>query len=248
MALLFKKKADRVEVDKKNLPKHIGIIMDGNGRWARKRGLPRKAGHRVGAETFEKIVDYCGNLGIHYLTFYAFSTENWKRPDDEVEALMVLLEDYLDNGLKKLAGKKTRIHFIGNREAFSPTFQAKMKHVEEETAGGKELLVNVALNYGGREELVHACQTLAKKAQAGEIAPEDISEEMISGAIYTAGQPDPDLIIRPSGELRVSNFLLWQSAYAEFWYSDILWPDFTEEDMASAILEYQKRNRRYGGV
>lgn len=244
----FKKKAEVREIDKAHLPKHIGIIMDGNGRWAKNRGLPRKAGHRVGAQTFEKIVDYCGNLGIHYLTFYAFSTENWKRPADEVEALMVLLEDYLDNGLKKLAGKKTRIHFIGNRAAFTPAFQAKMKHVEEETAGGQELLVNVALNYGGREELVHACRTLADRAAKGEIKPEDISEEMISDAIYTAGQPDPDLIVRPSGELRVSNFLLWQSAYAEFWYSDILWPDFSEKDMETAILDYQKRNRRYGGV
>ena len=244
----FKKKAVHAEIDKAHLPQHIGIIMDGNGRWAKRRGLPRKAGHRVGAQTFEKIVDYCGNLGIHYLTFYAFSTENWKRPQDEVDALMALLEDYLDNGLKKLAGKKTRIHFIGNREAFSPEFQAKMKYVEEETAGGQELQVNVALNYGGREEIVHACRTLAQKVKEGALQPEDITEEMVSDTIYTAGQPEVDLIVRPSGEYRVSNFLLWQSAYAEFWYSDILWPDFSEKDMETAICDFQRRNRRFGGV
>ncbi len=248
MALFGRKKTSLAEIDKENLPKHIGIIMDGNGRWAKRRGLPRKAGHRIGAQVFEKIVDYCGNLGIHYLTFYAFSTENWKRPADEVEALMVLLEDYLDNGLQKLAGKKTRIHFIGNRDAFSPEFQAKMKHVEEETKGGQELLVNVALNYGGREEILKACRELAQKVKEGAMSADEITEDAISDTLYTGSQPDPDLIIRPSGEYRLSNFLLWQSAYAEFWYSDILWPDFTEKDMEKAILDYQKRNRRFGGV
>ncbi len=243
----FRKKED-FTISKEHLPQHIGIIMDGNGRWAKKRGLPRQAGHRAGAQTFEKIVDFCGNFGIHYLTFYAFSTENWCRPKEEVDALMVLLEDYLDNGLKKLAGKKTRIHFIGDRARFTESFQQKMRHVEEETAGGSELLVNVALNYGGREEIVHACRALAEKVADGTLTPEEVTEDAITANIYTADQPMPDLIIRPSGEMRLSNFLLWQSAYAELWYSDILWPDFGEEDMKRAISDFQKRNRRFGGV
>lgn len=241
------KKADH-SVDFENLPQHIGIIMDGNGRWAKRRGLPRKSGHAAGAKTFERIVEDAGNIGVKVVTVYAFSTENWSRPKDEVDALMVLLEDYLDNGLSRLAGRKVKIHFIGDISAFSDAFQKKAAHMEEATRENDGLLLNVALNYGSRSEITNAVRIIAKKAETGEISSSDISEQMISDNLYTAGQPDPDLIIRPSGEYRLSNFLMWQGAYSELWFSDCLWPDFTKKDLLRAISDYQKRNRRFGGV
>jgi len=243
---LFKKSEHSVDFD--NLPQHIGIIMDGNGRWAKKRGLPRTSGHAVGAKTFEKIVEEAGNIGIKIVTVYAFSTENWNRPQEEIKMLMNLLEDYLDNGLERLAGRNVRIHFIGEMSAFSDDFQKKICHMEKATENNSGLLLNIALNYGGRAELTSALKQICKKVQNGEISYDEITENTVEDYLYTAGQPDPDLIIRPSGEYRLSNFLMWQSAYSEFWFSNLLWPDFTKENLLEAISDYQKRNRRFGGV
>ena len=243
----LKKKADH-SVDFENLPQHIGIIMDGNGRWAKRRGLPRKSGHVAGAKTFEKIVEAAGDIGIKGITVYAFSTENWSRPKDEVDSLMVLLEDYLDNGLSKLAGRKAQINFIGDMSGFSEAFQKKAKHMEEVTRENDGLFLNIAINYGSRSEITRAVKNIAIAVKNGEISEDDITEEMISDNLYTANQPDPDLIIRPSGEYRLSNFLMWQGAYSELWFSDCLWPDFSKDDLLKAISDYQKRNRRFGGV
>ena len=243
---LFKKTKHNVDFD--NLPQHIGIIMDGNGRWAKKRGLPRTGGHAAGAKTFERIVEDAGNIGIKVVTVYAFSTENWNRPKEEVNTLMALLEDYLDNGLERLAGRNVKIHFIGNQHAFSDEFQKKICHMEKATEKNSGLLLNVALNYGGRDEITNAVKIISEKVKNGEINSDDITEQTISEYLYTAGQPDPDLIIRPSGEYRLSNFLMWQSAYSELWFSHTLWPDFTKDDLLAAISDYQNRNRRFGGV
>ncbi len=243
---LFKKAEHSVDFE--NLPQHIGIIMDGNGRWAKRRGLPRTSGHAAGAKTFEKVVEDAGNIGIKVVTVYAFSTENWSRPREEVDALMTLLEDYLDNGLSRLAGRKVRIHFLGDMSAFSDSFQKKAVHMEKATRENDGLLLNVALNYGSRAEITNAVKHIAKQIENGNINADDITEQMISDSLYTAGQPDPDLIIRPSGEYRLSNFLMWQGAYSELWFSKCLWPDFSKEDLLRAISDYQKRNRRYGGV
>lgn len=246
----FKLKLKKSEhnVDFENLPQHIGIIMDGNGRWAKKRGLPRSAGHAAGAKTFERIVEDAGNIGIKIVTVYAFSTENWQRPKDEVDALMRLLEDYLDNGLAKLAEKNTAIKFIGDISAFSAEFQEKIRHVEKTTKENSGLLINVALNYGSRNEITSAVKEIASQVKKGELSIDEISEETVSNHLYTRGLPDPDLIIRPSGECRLSNFLMWQGAYSELWFSNCLWPDFSKNDLLKAIAEYQKRNRRFGGV
>ncbi len=245
---LFRKKALEQRVDFDRLPQHIGIIMDGNGRWAKKRGLPRTSGHAVGAKTFERIVEYAGNIGVKVVTVYAFSTENWRRPKEEVDALMKILEDYLDHGLERLAGRDVQIHFIGDGSAFPESFRQKQLYMEEQTAKNSGLELNVALNYGGRDEIVKAVRELAEEVKEGKINPNDIGEDDISKRMYTSSQPDPDLIIRPSGEFRLSNFLLWQSAYSEFWFSNILWPDFSNEDLLEAICDYQRRTRRFGGV
>ncbi|MBQ3022383.1 MAG: isoprenyl transferase [Clostridia bacterium] len=241
-------KQDEHKVDLENLPQHIGIIMDGNGRWAKKRGLPRSGGHAAGAKTFEKIIEDAGDIGIKVVTVYAFSTENWSRPKDEVDALMSLLEDYLDNGLERIAGRDVKIHFIGDSAAFSDKFQKKLAHMEKATRDNGGLLLNVALNYGGRAELTNAVKQIAEEVKNGEINPDEITEDTISKHLYTSGQPDPDLIIRPSGEFRLSNFLMWQGAYSELWFSDCLWPDFSKKELLEAISDYQKRNRRFGGV
>ena len=244
---IFKPKRLKAEVDFENLPKHVGIIMDGNGRWAKRRGLPRKSGHGMGAKTFEIISEFAGDIGLHSVTFYAFSTENWKRDKEEVEALMVLLEDYLDNGLTKLAGRNARIRFIGDRSAFSESFQKKQKHMEEATKENSGLLLNIALNYGSRDEITRMVRSVAEKSARGELRPEDINEKFISDMLDTAGLPDVDLIIRPSGERRLSNFLMWQCAYAELWFDDVLWPDFSKNDLLRAIADFQNRDRRFGG-
>lgn len=243
---LFKKTEHKVDFE--NLPQHIGIIMDGNGRWAKKRGLPRSSGHAAGAKTFEKIVEDAGNIGIKVVTVYAFSTENWNRPQEEVKALMELLEDYLDHGLERLAGRDVKIHFVGNPSAFSAEFQKKLCNMEKATSNNGGLLLNVALNYGSREEITTAVKQIAQKVIDGSLLIEDITESTLSEHLYTSGQPDPDLIIRPSGEFRLSNFLMWQGAYSELWFSDCLWPDFTKEDLLKSISDFQKRNRRFGGV
>lgn len=254
MIIIFKNIKDKLtkktiekEIDKENAPRHVGIIMDGNGRWAKKRGLPRSAGHRAGAQKLRIITEYAKSLGVKYITAYAFSTENWKRPKEEVNALMALLLEYLRDR-EQLAGKDVIIRVIGDRSALSDEINHEIDVVEEYTKDRDGLVLYLAINYGGRQEIVKAVKELCDGVQKGEIAAEELSEQTISDRIYTSDVPDVDLIIRPSGELRLSNFLLWQSAYSEFWFSDINWPDFTEKDFARAILDYQNRNRRFGGV
>ncbi len=243
---LFSKNQGR-EIPAELLPKHIAIIMDGNGRWAKKRGLPRKAGHSAGANSFRKIARYANKIGISYMTAYAFSTENWKRPADEVEAIMNLLRDYLkDAGNYK--DENIKVHFIGDRSMLADDIIALMEDAEFNSSDATGMVLNIAVNYGGRDELVHAARCLSEHVALKRMSAEDITEETISRLLYTSGQPDPDLIIRPSGEYRLSNFLIWQAAYAEFWFSDVLWPDFSEKHLDQAIADYVKRSRRFGGV
>ena len=230
------------------IPQHIGIIMDGNGRWAKKRGLPRTAGHTAGAANFRTITRYAASIGVKYLTLYAFSTENWNRPAEEVSALMKLFHQYLEEALRDFMDENIRVRFIGDVSAFAPDLQALIHRVDEASAPKTGMVLNLAMNYGGRAEITRAARLLAERVQRGELKPEDITEDSISGALYTAGQPDPDLIIRPSGEERLSNFLLWQSAYTEFEYFDILWPDFKPKHLDEAIEKYCGRQRRFGGV
>lgn len=233
------------------LPKHVGIIMDGNGRWAKKRGLPRYKGHIEGAKTFRRIGEFAGDLGISCLTFYAFSTENWKRPPEEVAAIMDLFREYLrelDDRKAENEEKGIKVNFIGDRTGIPQDILRMMGYSERITRKKDHVILNIAINYGGRQEIVHSVQEIAKQVEKGKLKAKDITEDMISDHLYTVGLPDPDLIIRPSGEYRLSNFLLWQSAYAEFWYSDILWPDFTEADFVEALRAYEHRNRRFGGV
>lgn len=230
------------------LPRHVGIIMDGNGRWAEKQGLGRSAGHKKGAQVFEQIVKDCNDMGIEVVTAYAFSTENWKRPKAEVEAIMALLENYLDRLEQFHREANGRLRFLGDKAPLSPTLRAKMERAEAESAANTGIQVNIAVNYGGRAELVRAAQALAQEAAAGKLAPSAITEELLSDRLYTHGQPDPDLIIRPSGEQRLSNFMVWQAAYSEFVFMDVLWPDFNREHLTAALWEYARRNRRFGGV
>lgn len=240
---------EKFQFDPARLPKHIGIIMDGNGRWAKKRGLPRTFGHREGAKVFRKIVEYCGDIGLEYLTVYAFSTENWSRPKDEVDSIMKLLEQYIDDAfVHQDENQKFRTKFIGDISALSSVLQEKIRRIEEVVSNKNGLMVNIALNYGGRDEIVRAAKQVAHQVQTGALPLEKMDQETFSQYLYTAGQPDPDLIIRPSGEERLSNFLIWQAAYSEFVFMDILWPDFTPRDLERAIVEYQQRDRRFGGV
>lgn len=240
---------EKFQFDPTRLPRHIGIIMDGNGRWAKKRGLPRTFGHREGAKVFRKIVEYCGDIGLEYLTVYAFSTENWSRPKDEVDSIMKLLEQYIDDAFQHQdENQKFRTKFIGDISALSPVLQEKIRRIEEVVSNKNGLMVNIALNYGGRDEIVRAVKQVAQQVQTGALPLEKMDSEIFSQYLYTAGQPDPDLIIRPSGEERLSNFLIWQAAYSEFVFMDILWPDFTPRDLERAIVEYQQRDRRFGGV
>lgn len=238
-------------MEERNVPAHIGIIMDGNGRWAKQRGLSRSEGHKAGAQVFRRICDYADEIGVKNITFYAFSTENWRRPPEEVSALMDLFRDYLNEANERQgenAEKGMHIRFIGHREGMPEDIIELFDTTEENSREANRINVNIAINYGGRLEITDACKILAQKVKNGELNPEDITENDISNYIYTAGQPDPDLIIRPSGEYRLSNFMIWQSAYSEFWFSDILWPDFTEKDLDRAIDDYNKRTRRFGGV
>ena len=232
--------------DKLILPEHIGIIMDGNGRWAKKRGLPRNAGHKKGAEVFEKISRACRDLGIKYLTVYAFSTENWKRPKEEVDGIMNLMRGYLKT-MAKAKNEHIAVRFIGDRTPFDSDLLELMEVAENAEVGEVVTTVQIALNYGGRDEIVHSVREIAKKIASGEILPEDVTEDMISVNLYSETS-ECDLIIRPSGEERLSNFLLWESAYSEFVFMDVLWPDFTKSDLEKALEEYSKRNRRFGGV
>lgn len=235
----------------RQLPEHIGIIMDGNGRWAKQRGLNRWDGHKEGANVFRKICSYACDIGIKSITFYAFSTENWRRPPEEVAAIMDLFRDYLgeaEDRENENIKKGMQMHFIGRRDDMPDDIVSLMETAEENSKDANRIKVNIAINYGGRLEIVEAVKKIAQKVKNGEMQPEDITEDDISQNVYTAGQADPDLIIRPSGELRLSNFLLWQSAYSELWFSDILWPDFTTDDLDKAIDDYNNRNRRFGGV
>jgi undecaprenyl diphosphate synthase len=232
------------EIDQSKLPRHIAIIMDGNGRWAKKRGLPRTAGHAAGAETFRRIATYCRDLGIGYLTVYAFSTENWKRPKEEVDAIMGLLEKYLGEAIEKMEKDRIRLRFFGDTTVLSPKLQEKIARTDAITRTLEGFQVNVCMNYGGRDELVRAARAYAARVADG--APNDLDEARFGDLLYSAGIPDPDLLIRPGGEQRLSNFLLWQSAYTELYFSDVLWPDFTGRDINAAIAAFQRRDRRYG--
>lgn len=235
------------EIDLENLPKHIAIIMDGNRRWAKARGLTTKDGHKAGSKNLDNIATFCNEIGIKYLTVYAFSTENWKRTQEEVSALMFILKANLDSMLRKMDLKNIKIRVIGEKENIPPDIQKKIDKLVEKTKNNTGLVLNIAFNYGGRAELVHSTKVIAEKVKSGEINIEDINEELISENIYTAGQPDPDLMIRTSRELRTSNFLPWQLTYSEFYFPDKHWPEFDREDLIEAIKVYQKRNRRFGG-
>ena len=228
-------------------PRHIAIIMDGNGRWAKKRGLPRTAGHAAGAEAFRRIANYCRTLGVEYLTVYAFSTENWKRSADEVSGIMRLLRRYLEEALADMEKNKVRFKFFGDLTRLSPDLQQLCRNAETRSAD-YDVQVNFCLNYGGRDEIIHAVKRCLADAAAGTLQPEALTEETFSHYLYSDGVPDPELIIRPSGEERISNFLLWQSAYSEYVFMDVLWPDFAPEHLDRAIEEYHRRNRRFGGT
>ncbi len=233
---------------KRPVPAHIGIIMDGNGRWAKKHFQPRSMGHRAGAQNFRTITKHASKIGVKYLTVYAFSTENWSRPADEVGALMGLFKDYLREALRDFMNENIRVRFIGDVSAFSRDLQELIAEVEEASASKTGMVLNLAMNYGGRAEILCAARNFAEDVRAGKLEPAELTDELFDRYLYTAGQPAPDLIIRPSGEQRISNFLLWQCAYAEFVYFDILWPDFRPEDLDQAIAIYNSRQRRFGGV
>ncbi len=237
MFRLGKKKRDRV------LPRHIAIIMDGNGRRAKKRSLPRSAGHVAGAKTFKNIARYCNKIGLEYLTVYAFSTENWKRPKEEVQGIMNLLRDYLKDA-ENFKDENIKVKFIGNLEPLDEDIKELIRKDEDGSKDATGLKLNIAINYGGKDEIVRAVRDIVEKG----IPAVDITEQTVSDHLYTANMPDPDFIIRPSGEYRLSNYLIWQSAYAEYWFSDVLWPDFTPKHLEQAIDEYNHRNRRFGGV
>lgn len=234
--------------EKEILPLHIGVIMDGNGRWAKKRGLPRKMGHRAGAEAFKTIARYANKRGIRFMTMYVFSTENWKRPPDEVASIVELLRNYL-NEIDRYKEDNIRIRFIGDRSAFDEDIRQKMERAEKNSLHNTGMTLNLAINYGGRDEIVHTARQLASMVKAGTLQPEDITEDLFSQNLYAGDEPDVDLIIRPSGEYRLSNFLIWQSAYAEYVFlNEVLWPDFKPAHFEEALREYQKRNRRFGGI
>ena len=235
------------ERDKARVPRHIAIILDGNGRWARKRGLPRTAGHAVGAETFRKIATYCRDIGVDYLTVYAFSTENWKRPEGEVKTIMRLLDKYLREAIDTMERDGMKMRIFGDVSGLSPELQALARRTDEIADRIEGFQANVCLNYGGRDEIVHAARRWAEDVAAGR-AEGELTEEVFSSYLYSANVPDPDLLIRPGGEQRLSNFLLWQCAYAEFYFTDVLWPDFTPQEHDKAIEVFRRRDRRYGGI
>lgn len=228
------------------MPRHIGLIMDGNGRWAAKNGLPRSAGHTRGAEVFRTISRYCEKIGIEALTTYAFSTENWSRSADEVSSIMNILRKYLKDAFNQ-EGETSRVRFIGRRDRLAPDILSLMEEIEDGTRNNTGLKLNIAVDYGGRNEIVHAAREAAKLVEQGRISADEIDEDLIDSLTFTSGCPPLDLLLRPSGEERISNFMLWQCAYAEFVYMDVLWPDFTTEHLDRAIEEFRSRNRRFGG-
>lgn len=231
-----------------NLPRHVAVIMDGNGRWAQRRGLPRTAGHKAGAENFRTIATYCKDLGMDYLTVYAFSTENWKRPQGEVDAIMGLLDQYLHESIETMARDNIRLRFLGDVSVLSPRLRALIDETDEITRHIEGFQANICLNYGGRDELVRAARRFAQDCLDGKKTPEGLTETGFSDYLWSAGLPDPELLIRPGGEVRVSNFLLWQCAYSEIYVTDTLWPDFGKEELDKAIAWYQTRDRRFGGL
>lgn len=233
------KSGERISIDDRL--RHIAFIMDGNGRWAQKRGMPRKYGHSVGAETFRRIAEYCREIGIRYMTVYAFSTENWKRPPEEVRTIMDILENYIDKCLAETATQNIHVRIIGNLSVFPQELREKMERIDRETEHNSFHL-NIAINYGGREEILHACAELLHQGKC------DITEDDIAAHLYTASSPDPDLIVRTGGDTRTSNFLLWQSAYAEYYFTNVLWPDFSPKDVDAAVAAFYSRHRRFGGV
>ncbi|BDF70652.1 isoprenyl transferase [Oscillospiraceae bacterium] len=246
---LFKPKQDTAAlVDFNKLPRHVAIIMDGNGRWARRRGLPRTAGHAAGAENFRTIATYCKEIGLEYLTVYAFSTENWKRPAEEVSAIMGLLKKYLLEAIGRMERDRVKMCFFGDLSPLPEELRLLCEQTREISKHYDGVQVNICLNYGGRDELLRAARAFALDCAEGRADPNHLTEAAFSQYLYSGGVPDPDLVIRPSGELRLSNFLLWQSAYSEFYYTDALWPDFSKDELHRALAAYQARSRRFGGV
>lgn len=245
---VYKNSKLKDKIDFTSLPKHIAIIMDGNGRWAKKRHLPRTAGHREGMERVKEIVEVASNLGIKYLSLYAFSTENWKRPKNEIDGLMRLLVQYLRNELNALNKNNVKIIVLGDISKLPNTPQNEIIKAVNRTKNNTGMILNIALNYGGRNEIIKSVKDILKDYKIGKIDIDSLDEDLFKKYLYTKDQPDPDLLIRPSGELRISNFMLYQIAYTEFWFSDIYWPDFKEEHFYKAIIDYQKRDRRFGGI
>lgn len=243
---IFRKK--KINEEKLKVPVHIAIIPDGNRRWAKKRSLPTKAGHKEGAETFRRVVEAAAEMGIKYVTFYAFSTENWNRSKEEVDTLMEMLLSFLKNAEKELGGNNVKIKVIGRRTELSEELKREILRVEKITLKNNNIIVNIAINYGGRDEILTGVRNIAEKVRRGEISPQSITEDDISASLYTKDIPEPDLLIRTSGESRISNFLLWQLAYTELYFADVLWPDFSKEHLKAAVQEYGKRNRRFGGA
>lgn len=235
------------DIDKELMPQHIAIIMDGNRRWAKERGLDPRLGHKEGAETLERIATYANEIGLKYMTVYAFSTENWKRTKEEVGALMKLLELYLDKFLNRESLRNIRIRLLGDVEGLNPSLRDRIYKIVEKSKDNTGLTLNIAFNYGGRDEIVRAVRKISEKVKNDEIDIDEIDEDMVSNNLYTQGEPEPDLLIRPGGELRISNFLLWQLAYTEFLFVDKYWPDFSRKDLLEAIYTYEKRNRKFGG-
>lgn len=248
MAFFRPKTESAAKVDFAHLPRHVAIIMDGNGRWAKKRGMPRTAGHAAGAENFRTIATYCKEIGLEYLTVYAFSTENWKRPADEVGAIMGLLKKYLLEAIGQMERDKVKMCFFGDLSPLPEELRLLCEQTREISKHYDGVQVNICLNYGGRDELLRAARAYAADCVEGKADPNHLTEAQLSGYLFSAGVPDPDLVIRPSGELRASNFLPWQSAYSEFYFTDVLWPDFNKEELHKALCSYQHRHRRFGGV
>jgi undecaprenyl diphosphate synthase len=249
---IFKFKKDtikeKMQLDMERIPAHIAIIMDGNGRWAKQRKLPRTMGHRAGMKNIKMMVEESSNLGVKYLTLYAFSTENWKRSKEEVGALMDLVVEFINKEFEELHKNNVKLNSIGDISKLPEKSKAAVEDAMYKTRNNTGLTLNIALNYGGRDEIVKGVKEIAKEVLEGKLKLDEIDDNIISDHLYTSGMPDPDIIIRPSGELRLSNYLLWQSAYSEFWFSNINWPDFTKEDLRRAISDFQKRDRRFGGV
>ncbi|MDP4110184.1 MAG: isoprenyl transferase [Bacillota bacterium] len=247
--MIFLSKKKDTEIDPGCLPEHIAIIMDGNGRWAKSRGLPRQAGHAAGCEAFRRIGTYCRDIGVKYLTVYAFSTENWKRPEEEVSTIMSLFKQYMNEAVEKMVRDNIAIHVLGDTSKLSPELLELVGRMEELSKSIKNgLTAYLCINYGGRADILQAASKIAGDVENGLLKAKDINEKLFSDYLYTSGMPDPDLIIRPGAEMRISNFLLWQSAYSEFYFTDVLWPDFNVNELNRAINSFQKRSRRFGGV